>query len=114
MNHILINEKVEEFAALGSLDGPVYPRNGFSPFGFSSMPRKFITWSCCWSCWWHGWSSYFAGTATGLAGASKFLLEVEDTGCTYAQSFVCHFHSRIGGQHPKLKGLNHPENKTWP
>jgi len=37
MNHILINEKVEEFAALASLDGPVYPRNGFSPFGFSSM-----------------------------------------------------------------------------
>ena len=42
MNHILINEKVEEFAALASVDGPVYPRNGFSPFGFSSMPRKFL------------------------------------------------------------------------
>lgn len=43
-----------------------------------------------------GAATGFARTATGPTGASKFLLEVEESCCT-CTTFVCHFHSQIGG-----------------
>lgn len=88
---------VLELAAFSSLDGPVSPRKCFSPFGFSSMPRKFLQTKLQ-----PGVAAGLAGaaggpagataghvgaaigltrTAAALAGASKFLLEAEETGC---------------------------------
>ena len=79
---------VVELAAFVYLDGPVSPRKCFPPFGFSSMPRKFLQTklkpgaAAGAAGGPAGATASTAGAATGLTqtvtrltGASKFLLK---------------------------------------
>ena len=88
---------VVELAAFVYLDGPVSPRKCFPPFGFSSMPRKFLQTKlkpgaavglagaaggpAGATAGTAGAATGLTRTATSLTGASKFLLKAEETGC---------------------------------
>ena len=69
--HILLKEKAEVFhgrlAAVACLDGPVSPTKHFSPFGFSSMPGKFLQTKLLPEA---AAALAPAGAAAGLAGAA--------------------------------------------